>query len=161
MTLQDLGSVGEVVGALAVLVSLVYLAIQIREGTRQQTRAAIQTLLATEGRLVVDSAASPELAHAVIKASFGSKLDDREVAMFGLWLYGLLISAEQMHYTVEEYDLSPEVRESQELRLAYVLQSPVAQAVWEMHKGRFRPGFQRYVSSVIERHQGRLVPPPQ
>ena len=111
MDFQDFGAIGEIVGAAAVLVSLVYLSLQIRHGTQQQTRAAIQTLLATEGGLVVDSAASPELAHAIIKASFGSNLDDREVAMFGLWLYGLLISAEQMHYTVEEYDLSPEIRE--------------------------------------------------
>ena len=34
MTLQDLGSIGELVGALATIATLVYLAIQIRANTR-------------------------------------------------------------------------------------------------------------------------------
>ena len=35
MSLEDLGNLGEFVGALAVVVSLIYLAIQIRQSTRQ------------------------------------------------------------------------------------------------------------------------------
>ena len=34
MTLQDLGSLGEFIGAIAVVISLVYLAAQIRQNTR-------------------------------------------------------------------------------------------------------------------------------
>ena len=34
MTLQDWGSIGEVIGALAVVVTLIYLAKQIRQNTR-------------------------------------------------------------------------------------------------------------------------------
>ena len=41
MSLQDLGNIGEFVGAAAVLVSLVYLALQIRQNT-QALRASIQ-----------------------------------------------------------------------------------------------------------------------
>jgi hypothetical protein len=40
---QDLGSIGELVGAVAVVISLVYLAFQIRQNTRQideNTKAA-------------------------------------------------------------------------------------------------------------------------
>ncbi len=39
MTLEGLGNVGELIGGLAVIVSLVYLAIQVRQGART-TRAA-------------------------------------------------------------------------------------------------------------------------
>ncbi len=43
MTLQDLGSLGELVGGIAVVVSVVYLAIQIRHNTRgQEKRDATQ-----------------------------------------------------------------------------------------------------------------------
>ena len=35
MTIQDWGAVGEIIGAIAVVASLVYLAIQIRQNTRQ------------------------------------------------------------------------------------------------------------------------------
>ncbi len=43
LSLQDLGSIGELIGAFAVVVSLVYLSSQIRQNTRQideNTRAA-------------------------------------------------------------------------------------------------------------------------
>jgi hypothetical protein len=39
MSIQDLGSLGELVGAVAVVLSLIYLATQIRQNT-QATRAA-------------------------------------------------------------------------------------------------------------------------
>ncbi len=35
MTLEDLGNLGEIIGAIAVVVSLIYLAIQIRQNTAQ------------------------------------------------------------------------------------------------------------------------------
>ena len=42
MTLQDLGDIGERVGAIGVVVSLVYLAIQIRQNTRSVRSASFQ-----------------------------------------------------------------------------------------------------------------------
>ena len=58
MTLQDLGNIGEFVAAIAVVVSLIYLAIQVRAGSRQteeNTRALnMSAILATQnnfGRL--------------------------------------------------------------------------------------------------------------
>ena len=35
MTIQDWGAIGEIIGALAVVASLIYLAMQIRQNTRQ------------------------------------------------------------------------------------------------------------------------------
>ncbi len=35
MTLQDLGSLGELIGAIGVIISLVYIALQVRQNTRQ------------------------------------------------------------------------------------------------------------------------------
>ena len=40
MTLSDLGNIGEMLGGVAVLVTLVYLALQIRQNTRTMRSAA-------------------------------------------------------------------------------------------------------------------------
>ncbi len=45
MTLQDLGNIGEFLGAVGVIVSLVYLAIQIRRNTRVVRSSAQQEIL--------------------------------------------------------------------------------------------------------------------
>ncbi len=44
MTLEDLGNLGELLGALAVVISLVYLAIQIRQNTRAVRSSAEHTV---------------------------------------------------------------------------------------------------------------------
>ena len=44
MTIQDLGNIGEVVAAVATVVTLVYLAIQIRANTNAVQAAAAQTV---------------------------------------------------------------------------------------------------------------------
>lgn len=45
MTLDDLGNIGELVSAVAVVISLVYLAVQIRQNTSSVRSAAFQELL--------------------------------------------------------------------------------------------------------------------
>ena len=55
MSIQDLGSIGEFVAALATLATLVYLAIQIRQNTKQVeegTRAAKASAVSTGLQLV-------------------------------------------------------------------------------------------------------------
>lgn len=45
MTIADLGSIGEFVGAIGVIVSLVYLAVQIRRNDQSTRAATVQSLL--------------------------------------------------------------------------------------------------------------------
>ena len=46
MTLQDLGSIGELVGGVAIIVSLLYVGIQIRQGTKATQAATNQAFSA-------------------------------------------------------------------------------------------------------------------
>ena len=45
MTLEDLGNIGEFVAAIAVVVSLLYLAIQIRQNTKTVRTSTYQAIL--------------------------------------------------------------------------------------------------------------------
>jgi len=45
MSLQDLGSLGEFVGGIAVLVTLIYLAVQLRQGNKLNQSASIRTFM--------------------------------------------------------------------------------------------------------------------
>lgn len=47
MTLQDLGSIGEFIAAIATLITLIYLAVQIRQNTRSVRSASHQAWVAT------------------------------------------------------------------------------------------------------------------
>jgi len=69
MTLQDLANLGEVIGAIAVIASLIYLAFEIRQNTRAMRRAATQDIhrsLNDQARCLVES---PDLAALAFRAS--------------------------------------------------------------------------------------------
>ena len=69
MTLQDFANLGEVIGAIAVIASLIYLAFEIRQNTRAMRRAATQDIhrsLNDQTRCLVES---PDLAALYFRAS--------------------------------------------------------------------------------------------
>jgi len=79
MTLEDLGNIGEIVGSIGVIASLVYLAVQIRRDTAQtalQTKAthatAFQNLIDHHTAIQMQMITNPELNEAIRVAT-----DDR------------------------------------------------------------------------------------
>ena len=51
MTVQDLGSIGELIGAVAVFISLLYLAMQIRQNTRAVRISTYQAIMDSSNRI--------------------------------------------------------------------------------------------------------------
>lgn len=81
MTIQDWGAVGEVVGAIAVLMTLIYLSIQIRQSTvvqRTQTHQQIAQERSKSLRMIIENS---DLRRAMVKASSGIDLDEEEGQM--------------------------------------------------------------------------------
>ena len=68
MTIQDLGSIGEFVAAIATLATLVYLALQIRQNTRS-VRASTHHAFVISGNAISFALAETEAAQLVIKAA--------------------------------------------------------------------------------------------
>ena len=87
MTLQDLGNIGEFVGAIGVIASLVYLAVQIRQNTRSLRAATYQSLAEATAATSTHFLSDPELARIVRVGSVGSeRLSEDELARFHAFL---------------------------------------------------------------------------
>jgi hypothetical protein len=63
MTLENLASIGEIVSSIAVVISLVYLAVQIRSNTEAGRSATYQAIVSDFGALNNTMASTPELSH--------------------------------------------------------------------------------------------------
>jgi hypothetical protein len=97
MTLQDLGAIGELVGAIAVVFSLIYLAIQIRLNTRQLDEqnkalnlASINAVEESFSRFRIPVMCDPELANLlqIAQQDISSVPDDRKAqAEMLIWEY--------------------------------------------------------------------------
>ena len=68
MSLSELGSLGEFIGALAVVVSLAYLALQIRHNTRAVRSSMHQDMLGSTLRIAESLSDNADLARIVLKA---------------------------------------------------------------------------------------------
>jgi len=68
MTLDQLASIGEIVSGVAVIISLVYLAIQIRTNTEAERSATYQSIVSDFGALNNTMASTPELSHLFVEA---------------------------------------------------------------------------------------------
>ena len=69
MNLEDLGNLGEFVSAIAVVVSLLYVATQIRQNTSAVRSTSHQAVLDAAQRLSTTLMQHPEVASLVIKAN--------------------------------------------------------------------------------------------
>lgn len=67
MTLDQLASIGEIVSGIAVIISLIYLAIQIRTNTEAERSATYQSIVSDFGALNNTMASTPELSHLFVE----------------------------------------------------------------------------------------------
>jgi hypothetical protein len=84
MNWDALGAIGELIGAIAVFVTLVYLAIQLRQNTKALKSATFQNVSSAMACNVEVLATAPNVSPFMLKAQPGlSSLNDEERVRFG------------------------------------------------------------------------------
>ncbi len=76
MNWEAIGAVGEVVGALAVVLTLAYLAVQIRQNTNLSKADALQRSTDQYTKLLLDIGSNPELRATWVRISNGGRLNE-------------------------------------------------------------------------------------
>ena len=67
MNLAELASIGEIVSSIAVIISLVYLAMQIRQNTEAERTSTYQSIVSDFGALNNNMASTPELSDMFVR----------------------------------------------------------------------------------------------
>jgi len=137
MNWDAIGAIGEFVSALAVLITLVYLAVQIRQAKKQIALTGIQERARQVQNVMLPIATDPSLASIIMKAGhppFGEfGLDPEEAHRFGAWCHAWMQMAQASHY------LLPEGTQDDLLKLWLLL--PAWAEFWEKNKGIFDTEF--------------------
>jgi len=151
MTLQDLGSIGELLGAIGVILSLVYLATQIRQNTKSLRAAAVD---AAADRFIETTrllSHNPELADLLEKGrSDYTALSGVQKRRFRLHYLASSLAFENMFQKYRE-GLIPE---SQWEGIAGALRQTIGQAgprqAWTVIRSNLSPEFREYVDAMFE-----------
>jgi hypothetical protein len=78
LTIQDLGALGELLGSVAVLVTLIYLALQTRQNTMAIAAQLDATMLIARQESNLSAATSPELGEALNRQRIDGRAIERD-----------------------------------------------------------------------------------
>ena len=152
MTLDDLGNVGEFIGAMAVVISLLYLAVQIRQNTRSLRASAHQMItvqIAELNRTIVEQ---PEVA-SILERGFadGNSLTTEESRRFNAYN-----SARFRHYDNIYYQYRAGMLEESQwqglsnLLCVHLTQQPGLRQWWEGVTDFYSTEFVAYCRNMLD-----------
>ncbi len=150
MNWNAIGAVGELLGALGVIVTLGYLAAQIRQNTRTvrtATAQAIQTAMNDVHAHVKQDSATARIYR--LGLSEPSQLDEDERVQFAMTMYSIFAQFENIFYQFQQGTLDSVIFERHFLAMKFYLQTPGGADWWESWKGRFSEDFVSFLAARL------------
>ena len=158
MTISDIGSIGELLGAVATVATLIYLSIQIRENTAQSKRQALEKIIERIVNWGARLNENPDL-HEIYRqglTKFGS-FDDAQKDRYHLILAEILMACEAVHEHGKTNAIKFESVEAIDKRILHELRGEGARSWWaDMGREFFAKDFVSHVEQLLRnRHNDR------
>jgi len=149
--LESLANLGEIIGAIAVVVSLIYLAVQVRQNTKAQRTEnfsrALDRVAAMQAALSQDSDTAVIFAKGVADPS---KITAKERIQFTWSMYELFGAFEFMFLASKSNSIPEEVWQRWSSAVAYWLSFAGVQSWWRAKPIPFTDAFTSYIESLLE-----------
>ena len=98
MTIQDVSAIGDLIGSLAVVISLIYLAVQLRQNTHGIRSSAHQHVVSANAALTMIPAQNLDFASVLWKGVMSSKnLSEETQVAFNLWCWQYFAMIQATH----------------------------------------------------------------
>ncbi len=154
MNWEAIGAVGEILGAIAVFASLIYLATQIKAQIKQQRKSTIDSL--TENWLsALETQTQPEVADVWTRGMFDFEaLSLAEKAQFSSVVGRIFRISEGFFLSHEDGDIDDEQWEGQSAMVADITMHPGVVAAWNNRKHWYSKSFRDYVERTIQANEG-------
>jgi len=148
MNWDAIGAIGEIVGALAVVVSLIYLAVQIRNQNREARAATIQQVLESNANFV-SQLQDPGLAEIWVVGIEGlDSLSDVERLRFVIYLTSAMRSFENAYYQWKNGRLDNETWGTLSAVLKDVKSTAGFIEFFKMRRHHFRSEFSDFIDDL-------------
>lgn len=148
--LQSLANLGEIIGAVAVVVSLIYLAVQVRQNTLAQRTdnfsRALDRLAAMQAAMSQDSEASVIFSKGVADPS---RLTPQERMQFTWAMYEMFGAFEFMFLASRSESIPREIWQRWSAAVAFWLSFHGVQTWWSARPIPFTQSFTEYIDSLL------------
>ncbi|MDD9888828.1 MAG: hypothetical protein OXU66_01075 [Gammaproteobacteria bacterium] len=151
MTLEQLANIGELIGGLAVVASLIYLAIQIRQNTKIVKGATLSSNIQNWTN-VISSVTHPEMAAAHLVGSMGrAAISSEQFTQFFYHCRIFFVAFEDQYYQFRHGTLDEAIYRGYERSIqAQALVSPGYLMYWEISRQEFSPEFANRIDALIK-----------
>jgi len=145
MTIQDLGSIGEFVAAIATVVTLAYLAVQIRQNTKEARLTTMRELVAS-----VQDGFSPLYNPGYARVfrlgrHHPEELDEDELSAFKMLLDRQFYSFQNLVYQYESGSVDEEIFQSTLSMFQRLVSTPGGAAWWRDSASDLTPSTRRHL----------------
>jgi hypothetical protein len=159
MTLDGLGNIGEFISSIAVLVSLIYLAVQIKKSTETARTSTYHSIVSDFGAMNQSMASVPDLSMLYVQAMENFvDLEDSEKARISQLFFQTFRYFENMYYQHEKGYLDEDVWLGWERLMITYYRRTGFQSWWSLRREVFSQSFVSFleqaktVSSVPSYH---------
>ena len=135
--IENLGNIGDLIGGVGVIATLIYLATQIRQNTNSHRMASIQQIISTSVSISVGALAGPVPA-IFAKCEKHDRLTEEEFAQFLMFVWAMLTNHWQIFHLYQKGMIDKEVLDKFMSRLQGTMNMSVARAMW---RSRIKHGF--------------------
>ena len=150
MTIQELGSLGELLAALATLATLFYLAAQIRHNTQAVKASSHHAVTDSFNHLNAIIATDPSAARIFrVGLSDLQSLDDDSQFSFGYLMLAYMRIFETLYYQRHAGTVEEQLFDSEQNSLRWAYSHPGAREWWCSNVISFSPEFRAHIDDLI------------
>jgi hypothetical protein len=150
VTLQDLGSLGKLIAAVATIATLIYLAIQIRGNTIVSKAEARRANRGASNAANLSVVQDGEVARIFLTGlSESSKLDPEEWARFSCLIGGSLTASTGVHDEISVGILSEDLPLNPDFTIKMFLGTTGGQKYWKQFREGYSKGFREYADRFL------------
>ena len=155
MNWDALGAIGELVGAVAVIGSLIYVAVQIRANTAESKTARTQNLVSSNSEITAHIANNPELTETIRKGMINfESLSPTEQTQFSLIFYSIYNQWDFAYHQYLSGLLDKTFFDKLDHEIPLYTTLPGTAQWWENDKDRMSKEFREYVDKRMANHKG-------
>jgi hypothetical protein len=145
--LESLAYLAQIVGVIAVVATLVYLSMQVKQGKDLLISEARQAQLNTDQNNIYQFIEHPQLVHA---QSSKDPIDSEEKARLAFFIIASMRAREHEYFQYKAGVLDEVTWKTFQNVIVFVLGSQRARSIWSICAFSFDPGFVATVSELIE-----------
>lgn len=152
MSLELLGVIAESIGAIAIIVTLVYLSIQVKDSARASRSAAVTDATTAMQAFYQELGSNPATSKVFLDGlTKPESMSQESLFQYLMMMHSAFLGFQRSYFLAREGTLDVALRDSIGTAIYAVNQLPGMHLYWRQRKGYFQPEFVEWVEGLLAR----------